>query len=249
MKAPSIRIALVAVVVLTAACGGKQTSLAELGAEQLWEQGVAAFIAEDWDEAIRHFDRYILVGGSDPRVIQARYYVGRAYFEDGQYVTAASELSRLAADLGRIDLADDARFLACRAYEELSPKPQLDQEYTRAALDHCGALLDYFPDSEFADRAADIVTRMRGKLAEKVYDAARWYHRRRAYDSALLYFEDVVTNYPGTEWAPKALLRQYEIYGVLQYDEEREEVRRRLVEDYPDSREASQVREGGPSVG
>lgn len=249
MNAPLRRTALGALVLLAAACGGRQDPISELGTEELWNAGVTAYNAEDWDDAIRYFDRYVLVGGSDPRVIQARYYVGQAYFEKRQYVTAAAELSRLAADLGRTDLADDARFMACRAYNELSPDPQLDQEYTRAALDHCGALLDYFPDSEYAEQAADIVRGMRGKLAEKSFEAGRWYHRRRAYDSALIYYEDVVANYPETTWAPKALLRQYEIYGVLEYDEEREEVRRRLVEDYPDSREASQVREGAASVG
>ena len=249
MNAPLRRTVLGALVVLTAACGGRQDPIGNLGAEELWNAGVTAYNAEDWREAIRYFDRYVLVGGSDPRVIQARYYVGQAYFQQRQYVTAASELSRLAADLGRTDLADDARFLACRAYDELSPNPQLDQEYTRAALDHCGALLDYFPDSEYAGQAADIIRGLRGKLAEKAFDAGRWYHRRRAYDSALIYYEDVVENYPESEWAPRSLLRQYEIYGVLEYEEEREEVRRRLVEDYPDSREASQVREGAPSVG
>lgn len=232
-----------------AACGSRRTPLGDLGSDQLWEMGVAAYNDRDWDEAIRFFDRYALVAGSNPLVIQARYYVAQSYFNKRQYLTAAAEASSLASDLGRTDLADDARFMACRAYEELSPRSQLDQEYTRAALDHCSALVDYFPDSEFAPRATEIAQEMRGKLAKKVYDTGHWYYRRRAYDSALVYFEAVVDQYPGTRWAPTALLQQYEIYGILEYEEEREEIRQRLVQDYPDSREARQVQEGSASVG
>jgi outer membrane protein assembly factor BamD len=227
--------------VALAACGPKRAPLTELTAEDLWGRGIEAYNGEDWDGAIRYFDRFALVGGTDPRTYQARYYSAQAHFEKDEYVTAAAEFARLATDLGRHDQADDARFGACRAYEELSPDPQLDQEYTRAALDHCGALVEYFPDSEFAGPAGEIVDQMWDKLAEKVYSSGDWYRRRRAYDSALLYFEDVVEQYPQTRWAPRALLRMVEIYGILEWDEEREETRSRLLREYPQSEAAKDV--------
>ena len=88
---------------------------------------------------------------------------------------------------------------------------------------------------------------MLGELARKIYGTGDCYFGRRAYHSALIYFENVVENYPGTEWAPKALLKQYEIYGILEYDEERAEVRERLLREYPDS-EAAEVMESGAST-
>lgn len=233
--------ALTVMMAVLPACGAKQTPISEYSAPELWEMGVNAYADEDWDEAIRYFDRFVLTGGSDPRVMQAAYYVGQAYFEKEEYVTAAAEFTRIAGDLGRAELADDARFMACRSYEELSPDPELDQEFTQAALQHCQALVQYFPESEFTGRANAIIDEMTGKLAEKVYGTGRWYERRRAYDSALIYFEDVVEQYPGTEWAPKALLKQFEIYSILEYEEEQEEVRDRLLREYPESAASQEV--------
>ena len=232
------------VMVVAAGCGSKAPPMSALQPEELWARGVAEYNQEDWGDAIRYFDRFILVGGTDPRVNQARYYVGEAHFRNGEYVTAAAEFARLASDLGRADLADDARFMACRAYEELSPDPQLDQEYTRAAIDHCSSLIEYFSDTEYADRARQIVDRMWSKLGEKGYETGDWYFRRRAYDSALIYFEDVVTQYPATEWAPKSLLKMVRIYETLEYEEELDETRQRLLRDYPDSEEARRVAGG-----
>lgn len=223
------------------ACGSKSVPLSELSPEDLWTRGVVAYEADDWDDAIRYFDRYALVAGTDPRAYQARYYSANARFERKEYVTAAADFSRLSSDLGTADLADDARFMACRAYDELSPSAQLDQEYTRAAIDHCRALIDYFPDSEFAPRAQEIAERMVGKLAQKIYENGDWYFGRRAYDSAIIYFEDVVDLYPGTAWAPRALLRLVEIYGILEWTEEREETRERLLREYPESEAAGEV--------
>lgn len=238
-----------AVLLAAAGCGSKAPPLSELPPEQLWVQGVAEYNDEDWNDAIRYFERYTLVAGTDPRVHQARYYIGQAHFEEGEYVTAAAEFARLASDLGRTDMADDARFMACRAYEELSPDPELDQEYTRAAIDHCSSLIEYFSDSDYADRARQIVDRMWGKLAKKVYDNGRWYVRRRAYDSAIIYFEDVVEEYPQTEWAPKSLLQLVEIYEILEYEEEIQETRQRLLTEYPESAEARQLADGSEVEG
>ena len=58
-----------------------------------------------------------------------------------EYITAANEFSRLATDFPAGPWADDARFRVCESYYELSPHPQLDQEYTRGALDHCQSIL------------------------------------------------------------------------------------------------------------
>ena len=232
-------------VAFAAGCGPKQVPITQLGPEDLWTRGMAEFENGEWDEAIRYLERFSLSAGADPRVNEARYKVAQANFEQERYVTAASEFSRLAGDLGRAELADDARFMACRAYEELSPGPQLDQEYTRAAIDHCSALAEYFPGSEFADDAATIIDRMRNRLAAKVYEGGDWYYRRRAYDSALIYFEDVADQYPGSVWAPRALKRLVDIYGILEYEEEREAARARLVRDYPQSAEARGLGPGG----
>ncbi len=237
-----VAVALLALVATVGgACGPKAPPITQMTPEDLWLKGVDAYNAEHWDKAIQYFGRYTTVGGTDPRVHQARYYVGQAYFQDHQYVSAAGEFTRLAADLGRTDLADDARFMACRAYEELSPDPQLDQEYTRAAIDHCQALLSYFPDSSHADEARRIIAEMREKLATKLFEGGDWYYRRRAYDSAIIYFEAVAEQYPQTEHAPKALGRLAKIYEILEYSDERADVLQKLRTQYPESAEAKEL--------
>ncbi|HUG40835.1 MAG TPA: outer membrane protein assembly factor BamD [Longimicrobiales bacterium] len=230
--------------VALAACGPKQTPLSQLGPEELWLRGIEEYNDGEWDDAIRYFERFTSAGGADPRVHQARYYIAHANFNEERYVTAATEFARLSGDLGRAELADDARFMACRAYEELAPGPRLDQEYTRAAIDHCRALLEYFPDTDHAVAANAIIERMRNRLAEKVFLGGEWYYRRRAYDSAIVYFDDVAEQFPGTRWAPRALKRLVDIYDTLDYDEEGQEARERLLRDYPDSPEARALAPG-----
>jgi outer membrane protein assembly factor BamD len=244
-------VALSLAVLALGACGSREVPLSQVAPEDLWVRGIDEFNRGRWSEAIRHFDQFILVGGVDPRVHQARFYAAEAHFNREEYLTAAGRFSSIAADLGRADLAARARFMACRSYQELAPHPQLDQEYTRAAIDHCQALLDYFPEYERAGEAARIVEEMWSRLAAKAFEGGEWYFRRRAYDSSLIYFEDVVRLYPRTPFAPRALRRMMDVYEILDYDEELEDTRARLLRAYPESPEARALaaRGGGGAGG
>jgi outer membrane protein assembly factor BamD len=103
----------------------------------------------------------------------------------------------------------------------------------------------YYPESEYAPRAEEMIQRLVNKLAEKDYDTAEYYFRRRAYHSANIYYEGVATDYPETPWAPRALLRLHESYTRLGYDEEAAAARERLLRDFPSSPQARQIEGSG----
>jgi outer membrane protein assembly factor BamD len=50
-----------------------------------------------------------------------------------------------------------------------------------------------------------------------------FYFRRRAYDSAIIYFKDVIATYPGTSSVPDALMRLVDSYRVIGYGDELKE--------------------------
>ena len=228
--------------VLAAGCASRGATVDRLGANELFEQGMSSFEARRWTEAIRAFDRLILESPSHPRIQEARFRLAEAYFNRKEYITAASEFVRLATDYPAGEWADDARFKVCEAYQQLSPKVQLDQEYTRAAIDHCQSLIMYYPESEYVPRAQELVHELTEKLAGKVLSGGEFYEKRRAYDSAILYFEDVIKEFPRTAAAPKALLRLVHIYQQLGYHEEAEAARDRLLREYPGTAEAKEAK-------
>ncbi|HEX8904836.1 MAG TPA: outer membrane protein assembly factor BamD, partial [Longimicrobiaceae bacterium] len=72
----------------------------------------------------------------------------------------------------------------------------------------------------------------------KAYLNGMFYLRRQAYDAAVIYFNDTANGFPDTPWAPAALARIVEAYRKINYREEAEEARQRLLRDYPQSAEA-----------
>lgn len=226
---------------LTGACASRGPGLDRMNEETLFQYGMQQLQEREWSDAITAFERFTQTYPNHPRAAEARYRLAEAFMGRREYVTAAMEFNRLATEFPAGPWADDARFGVCQAYFELSPSPPRDQEYTATAVDHCRSLVTYYPDSDFLPRAREMLDELVDKLAQKEYDNAEYYFRRRAYHSANIYYQWVVDNFTATEWAPRALLRLHESYTRLGYEQEAQAARERLLREFPASPEARQV--------
>lgn len=229
-----------AAAVVTAGCGGGSV-IDKLNEDQLFARGAKEMQAHHWDSAIEAFDRLTLTYPSYARAQEARLDLAESYLQKGEAVTAAGEFDRLATDYPLGAFADDARYGVCRSYEKLSPAVQLDQQYTQSAIDHCKSLIAYYPNSPFVPKANEIVKTLTEKLAEKGVLAGEFYLKRHAFDSSLIYFEDVLRQYPSTNAAAQALLGEVRAYEGLGYKEDAQTARDRLMREYPSSQAAKTV--------
>lgn len=213
----------------------------ELPPDELYRIGAEAFQREKWDRAIEALQRFLFQDPGHPKADSAQYLIGEAYYQQKQYLTSAAEFLRLAQNRPAGPLADDSRYRACQAYYELSPRPELDQQYTEEAMDQCRSVTLLYPGSPFAEEAAQRTRELSDKLARKYYLNAVYYFKRRAYDSAIVYLEHLLSNYSGASVEPEALLTLYETYKKVGYVQEAEETRARLLREHPDSPEARDV--------
>jgi outer membrane protein assembly factor BamD len=224
--------------VVAGVCGPKQPPLTQLGPDALFSRAQEQLNNREWAGAIAAFEQFTIQYPTHPRVQEARFRLAEGYFGKKEYITAANEFARLASDYPAGPWADDARFKVCESYYRLSPKTPLDQQYTRAAIDHCQSLVAYFPSSEYVTRAQEISVELRNKLADKEYQAGEFYYKRGAFDSAIIYYEVTIRDFADTAYGPRALLRLFRTYESLGYKEEAEAAKARLLKDYPDSPEA-----------
>jgi outer membrane protein assembly factor BamD len=213
-----------------------------LGVDELFELGTREFQEEDWDEAVRVFEHLVFADPTYERMVEVRMYLARSYFNKQEYLTAISEFTRIMDRHPGHSLAPEAALGVCRSYAELSPHVQRDQTYTRQAYSACSNVVADFTGYEPAVEAARVRDRMEEKLARKVFIGGKFYFDRDMYDSAIIYFNDVVGQYARTETAARALLHLYRSYTEIGWEREAEEARTRLLEEYPDSAEAQEVR-------
>jgi outer membrane protein assembly factor BamD len=227
---------------VVSACGGRHVPPAQLEPDVQFERGMEAYEAGRWGRAVEHLQPFAIQSLGDPRIPDALYALARSHESRREYVAAAGEFIRLATEFPNDPRALDARLGACESYSALSPRPQLDQEYTRAALQHCTVIAQNYPNTPQAEQAQSHVDDARHTLARKAYETGLFYFRRRAYDASVIYFQDAAASFPDTSVAPAALLRLHEAFSRIGYVEDAEATRELLLEQYPQSPEAQELR-------
>jgi outer membrane protein assembly factor BamD len=220
-----------------------------MDADQLFQLGARRFEAGDWDETVRVFERFVFSDPTDPRIVQARMYLARAYYNREDYLTAVSEFSRILDRHPGDPLAPDAGLGICRSYVALSPHIERDQSYTAQAFTACDNVVQDFGRTEMAVEAESLREEMRDKLARKELSRGDFYYQRKLYDSGIIYYNGLLESYPRTPAAAEALLRLYESYTEIGWETEAQEARDRLLRDFPDSEAAMELKANGEGEG
>jgi outer membrane protein assembly factor BamD len=164
---------------------------------------------------------------------KARFYLAECYFQTGDRVQAAHEFRKVADEFPGSEYAPLALLRAGDANLRLWRRAELDPTYGETALSIYQELAARYPDSEAAARARPHLRRLQEQFAEKTYKNGMFYLRRKAYDSAIIYFKDVVANFPDASRAPDALLRLVDSYRAIHYNDELRETCAHLRRFYP----------------
>jgi outer membrane protein assembly factor BamD len=171
-----------------------------------------------WDNAIAAFDKLTIeLPARDTLLPRCYYYLGMAHVKNGENLLAAQSFTRLPEAFPDDTLADDAIMEAAKAYARLWRRPSLDPQYGQTALSTYRTLLGMYPNSPLRDRATREIARLENMLATKDYEAGMFYLRRKAFDSAIIYFRDVIRNYPSSSRTKDAYLRLVQAYRAIHY--------------------------------
>jgi len=206
--------------------------------DKLFQVAMVEYKAGRYDNAAKAFEQLTLdLSARDPRLPLAFYYLAQSQTKQSQNLLAAGTYNRLIDAFPQDTLVDDALFLSGRAYQKEWRHPELDATYGNSAVTAYQSLLASYPDSPFAGRAKQELSRLDEWLAEKDYTTGYLYLKRKAYDSAILYFKDVIRLHPNAAKTRDAYLRLLEAYRAIKYTEDARDLCDAMRKAYPDDRE------------
>jgi len=152
-----------------------------------------------------------------------QYHLAESFFLNEEFHLAIAEYNKLVRKMGFSSLVEDARWRICECYVLLSPRYYLDQVSSEKAIEKLQEFIEDFPNSEHKNEVNDTVHNMRNKLGQKVVETGYLYIKLRAYDSAIITFEHMLSDYYDTEFVPDAHLGIIRSYSAMQKIDEAEE--------------------------
>jgi outer membrane assembly lipoprotein YfiO len=219
---------------LVAACGGKAAVVTAPTPAARLDEARRLTRSGRWAKALPILQRLAFdLPPGRAELPEVAFLTGEALFQTAAFTEAATQFHQTADQFPETPYAPLALLRAGDANLRLWRKPQLDPTSGEAALADYQELVGRYPDSEAAARGGIHVKRLRNWFGHKTYMNGLFYQRRKAYDSAIIYYKDVVANFSDTRWAPEALLKLVESYRAIGYDEERKETCDHLRRYYP----------------
>ena len=124
----------------------------------------------------------------------------RSHFELQDYIMAGTYFSNFSMLYPYSRSAEDAAYYAAYCDYKMSPRPELDQDYTRKAIEGFRLFERRYPFSERTAEVDGLITELEDKLVQKSYISAKLYYQMYQYKAAVVALNNSLNDYPNTRY-------------------------------------------------
>jgi outer membrane protein assembly factor BamD len=197
---------------------------------------------EDYLEAINELQAILLQYPGSSISDDAQFYLAKTRFARGEYIMAAFEFSKLIKNMPASEFVPESQYMLAECYYELSPNYNLDQKFTKKAIQEFQAFIDFFPTNDRVPEAEKKINELNNKLAEKTYSIAYIYEKMDYMKAALIYYEDVIETYHDTPYAPLAMYNKINVLIDKNRNDEALGEIDKFIERYPEDKNIDNVK-------
>ncbi len=165
-----------------------------------YKKAVEYYHAEDYEHAIGLLEQLNPVLKATEKADTVLYFLANSYFEQDDYILAEHHFKQFYNTFGNHQWATKAEFMRAFCNYKLSPRPQLDQNYTQKAINQFQIFLNRHPNHPKAEESRKYIQKLRDKLAKKAYEAAKLYYRMEDYKSSIIALENCLKQFPNTSY-------------------------------------------------
>ncbi len=205
---------LMIIAVTVGACANKNAIKPGDTVDVAFDKAKALYDKQKYGDAARAFETVLSLGRGTDQAREAQYLLADSYFKNREYIISASEYRRYVTFYPRSERREEAEFMEAYSYYKISPRFKLDQTDTERAITLFRVFISKYPDSEKSTEAAGLVDEMRNKLARKSFTSANMYFNLKLYNSAAMYYQVTIDNFPETEYAEQSLAKQVQAYTL-----------------------------------
>ena len=218
-------------------------------APELFRASMQQMQRKKWDNALAGLDLLATqLPARDTLLARVYFAQGQAHARKGEHLLAAQAYARIGDAFPDDETADDALLQQGIEYQKLWRKPMLDTQYGTVAIGVFRQLPSLYPDSPLVPEAERRLATLNDWFARKDLETGHHYLRRKAYDSAVIYYKDVVRQYPGTPSARVAYLRLIDAYRAINYKEDVAETCQAARQAFPSDGEVGRACPASPTT-
>ena len=192
-------------VVLLASCGEYNKILKSTDYELKYSYAKKYFNAKQYAKAATILDELVTIFKGTAYAEESLYLLAQSYYGQKDYQTASQYFETYYTTYPKGEYTELARYYSGYGLYLDSPDPRLDQAQTYKAIEQLQLYLEYYPQSERAAEAQNILFELQEKLAYKELLATRLYYNLGTYLgnnylSSVITAQNALKNYPYSKY-------------------------------------------------
>jgi len=198
---------------------------------------------EDYLEALNELQALLLQYPGTSISDEAQFYLAKTRFARQEYIMSAFEFSKLIKNMPASKYVPESQYMLAECYYELSPDYNLDQKYSKKAIQEYQAFIDFFPTNEKVSDAEKKIAELNDKLAKKDFSIAEIYEKLDYKKAAIIYYDDVIETYHDTPYAPMAMYNKIKVLVERNQNNQALAEIDKFIEKYPDNKNIDELKD------
>jgi len=151
------------------------------------------------------FEQLVPIYAGTQRADTVQFYFAMGNYKQGDYVLAGHYFDTFRKTYQRSVFTEEAEFMYAYCFYETSPRPDLDQESTQAAIAAFSEFISKYPRTDKREEVGKILNEMKGKLTEKSYLSSKLYFNLSEYKAAIVALKNSVKDFPESKYREEQL--------------------------------------------
>lgn len=226
--------------VLLSSCGEYNKILKSTDYELKYSYAKKYFNAKQYSKSATLLDELVTIFKGTAYAEESLYLLAQSYYGQKDYQTASQYFETYYTTYPKGEYTELARFYSGYGLYLDSPDARLDQSQTYKAIEQLQLYLEYYPQSERAAEAQNILFELQEKLAYKELLATRLYYNLGTYMgnnylSCVITAQNALKNYPYSKYREEfmflTLRSKYEL-SLVSVEEKLQGRYRDVVDEY-----------------
>lgn len=208
------------VTLLLNSCGEYQRTIGKGTMEERYQLAIKKYEAKEYSKALRLFGIVTSHYRGKPQMERIQFMVAQSNFNTKNYTLSGYYFDRFTKNYPKSSKKEEASFLSAYSYKLASPVYSLDQTDTNKAILAFQLFINDYPDSDRVEEANKHFNELQFKLEKKAFEIGKTYYRTavtdfRNYKSAIVVFDNLITDFLGTKLKEEALYYRFKAYHDL----------------------------------
>jgi outer membrane protein assembly factor BamD len=182
------------------ACKGYEKLLKSSDYQLKYDKAFEYYNNNDFVRSATLFEQIVTVYRGTTKADTIQYYRAKAYYNQKDYTMAGHYFIELSKTYPKSPFADESDFMNAYCSYMLSPRPELDQASTYAAINAFSLFVMDHPKSPKILECRTLIIELNEKLVNKSYMSAKLYYDLGDYKASIIALRNSLNEFPDTKY-------------------------------------------------